>query len=97
MSRPPIVIRFGSRLPRLVGHDCVTIRHTIYCRHRFITAHTLAHETRHVEQWARYGVLGFLLRYLWQQVRHGYRGNRLEREAEEYAALHWQEFEDRYA
>lgn len=93
----PYRVRFRSWLPRLSGHDCITIRRTIYTRHAFITAHTLAHEYKHVEQWATYGLVGFLVRYVREQWTHGYRGNRLEREAQIYAALNESRFQDRVA
>lgn len=41
----------------------------------------LIHEAKHVEQYTRYGVLGFLVRYAWLNLRHGYRQNPLEVEA----------------
>lgn len=39
------------------------------------------HELMHVEQYRRYGVIGFLLRYVWESIRRGYRNNYLEVEA----------------
>jgi len=86
-ERLPYSIRFGSWVPRLTGHACVTIRRTIYCRHRWLSAETHAHEYRHIEQWAEYGVVRFLVRYFAEQVRHGYAGNRFEVEAHLYAAM----------
>jgi fructose-1,6-bisphosphatase I len=44
----------------------------------------LLHEFAHVRQFAE--VSAFPLRYAWQSLRHGYRGNRFERDADEYAA-----------
>lgn len=40
----------------------------------------LRHERIHVEQYTRYGTLGFLVRYVWG-MRKGYRKNPLEVEA----------------
>ncbi|WP_018630426.1 hypothetical protein [Niabella aurantiaca] len=39
------------------------------------------HELKHIEQYKRYGVLGFLFRYLIQTIRHGYYNCPLEKEA----------------
>ncbi len=44
----------------------------------------LLHELAHVRQFA--GVTAFPLHYAWQSLRHGYRGNRYERDADTYAA-----------
>jgi hypothetical protein len=41
----------------------------------------LLHELCHVRQYQRYGVFGFLSRYLWLSLRHGYYRNPLEVEA----------------
>lgn len=43
----------------------------------------LLHELAHVQQFAR--VRGFPVRYCWESLRRGYRGNRFEREADAYA------------
>lgn len=39
------------------------------------------HELKHVEQYQRYGLLGFLLRYMWQTIQKGYYNCGLECEA----------------
>jgi hypothetical protein len=43
----------------------------------------LLHELCHVRQYQRYGYWGFLARYLWLSLRHGYYNNPLEVEARE--------------
>lgn len=48
----------------------------------------VAHEVGHVRQFARLGTWGFLRRYAWQVVRHGYRAAPLEREAIAFARTH---------
>jgi hypothetical protein len=48
-------------------------------------AELLLHEFAHVRQFA--GTTAFPLRYLWQSLRHGYHGNRFERDANAFAAL----------
>jgi hypothetical protein len=78
-------VKLGSWVPRLTGHDCVTIRRTIYTSRHAMHRRTHAHEARHVEQWARLGFFGFLWRYLRDLVRFGYKNHPLEREAHDYA------------
>lgn len=39
------------------------------------------HELCHVRQYQQYGWIGFLIRYVWESVRRGYRNNRFEVEA----------------
>lgn len=39
------------------------------------------HEACHVLQYRRHGICGFLLRYAWETIRHGYEGNAFEVEA----------------
>lgn len=39
------------------------------------------HELKHVEQYAQFGFLGFLMRYGWYSLRFGYYNNPLEKEA----------------
>jgi hypothetical protein len=39
------------------------------------------HELKHVEQYERYGLANFVLRYLWQTFRYGYKNTPLEIEA----------------
>jgi hypothetical protein len=41
----------------------------------------LLHELKHLEQFRRYGTLKFILLYLFESIRHGYRNNRFEIEA----------------
>ena len=90
----PYRLKLRSWLPLLTGHDCITIGSTIYCRKSSLHRHTVAHEYCHVMQWRRYGVVGFLWRYLVEQLRHGYQGNRFELNAHAYADAHETEFAD---
>ena len=52
--------------------------------HASPTAALLLHELAHVHQFEQ--VAAFPLRYLWESLRRGYRGNRFELEADRYAA-----------
>jgi hypothetical protein len=68
---------------RFVG---VTIGKTIHLRAAApVTPGLLAEEYRHCMQYAQYGWLGFLWRYLGQLIRHGYAGNLLEVDARNWA------------
>jgi hypothetical protein len=80
-------IRFRSVWATVLtfGHDCITLGSTIHCRHSFITEKAHAHEYCHVLQYQRYGVHGFLFRYLAGFLTHGYAGHPLEVEAHDYA------------
>ncbi|HVZ97924.1 MAG TPA: hypothetical protein VG847_13675 [Chitinophagaceae bacterium] len=39
------------------------------------------HELCHIEQYKRYGTLGFIIKYLWESILHGYHNNKYEIEA----------------
>jgi hypothetical protein len=43
----------------------------------------LLHELKHVEQYQRYGTIRFIILYLYETMRNGYRNNRFEVEARE--------------
>src|SRR5690349_2877462 len=92
-NSPPYRVRLGAWLPRLVGHDCITLHRTIYARHTRISAHLHAHEHRHIQQWASLGVLRFVVQYLTQQLLHGYAHNRFEVDAHQYALAHEAQYE----
>lgn len=81
-------IRFRSVWASVLtfGNDLVTLGSTIHVKHNFITERAHAHEYCHLLQYQRYGVHGFLLRYLVGFLAHGYVGHPLEVEAHEYAA-----------
>ena len=93
-ERLPFTVKFHSRLAKMSGHDCITIRSTIYRRDGYIPARTLSHEYAHVEQWHELGVVRFVFAYLWEQIRRGYKENRFEKDAHAYADAHSQEFVD---
>lgn len=59
----------------------MTLRRTIHVRGPHLRPWLMRHELKHVEQFARYGTLGFLVRYLFQCARYGYRNAPLELEA----------------
>lgn len=41
----------------------------------------VCHELKHVQQYRQYGFAGFLTRYLYDWIRHGYYNNKFEKEA----------------
>ncbi len=41
------------------------------------------HELKHIEQYRQHGYFGFLAKYLWESVCHGYYNNKFEIEARE--------------
>jgi hypothetical protein len=45
------------------------------------------HEMAHIRQFARYGFIPFIVRYLWESLRAGYRNNKYEIEAREAERL----------
>lgn len=86
-TRRPYGIKFKNWLPRLLGHDAVTIRKTIRTRLAPVefTPDLHAHEYCHIEQWARLGVVSFLWHYLWGH-------KRMEMDAIRYSVFHRDEF-----
>jgi len=43
----------------------------------------LKHELCHIKQFQQHGYLGFLVKYLWESMKHGYHNNKFEVEARE--------------
>ena len=96
MARHPelagAVWRRGGLPPRAggwaLGQRCVagiTLGRTIFLApDAILEPALLLHELAHVHQFERDGA--FPVRYLWESIRRGYRGNRFEIEAEYYAA-----------
>lgn len=84
--------RFGGLPPRIGGWalgmrsvDGITLGGTVFLApHAVPTAALLLHELAHVHQFGRDAA--FPVRYLWESLRRGYRGNRYEIEADAYAA-----------
>lgn len=83
--------RVGGLPPRLGGWALgarsvagIALGRTVFLApHATIDPWLLLHEFAHVLQFAR--VRGFPVRYVWESLRHGYRANRFEREANAYA------------
>jgi hypothetical protein len=45
------------------------------------------HELSHVQQFKQHGYIGFILKYIWESIRHGYYNNRFEKEARDAELL----------
>lgn len=71
-----------SRFAGLVGTPAVTIWRHVYFARGILPTGLVAHETEHVYQFGRLGVVRFLLLYWFLQLRDGYDLNRLEVEAQ---------------
>ena len=92
MERRKVRVKENSWLARLAakklryGHVAMVVGHTVHL-HNTTAAGFCArrswvlHELKHVEQYERHGMLGFLCRYLIESMRKGYRNNRFEVEA----------------
>lgn len=62
----------------------ITLWRTVFlAEHVGVPEPLLLHELAHVQQFGQ--VRGFAVRYCWESIRHGYRGNRFEREADAFA------------
>ncbi|MES2524446.1 MAG: hypothetical protein V4617_17235 [Gemmatimonadota bacterium] len=63
----------------------ITLGRTVFLApHASLAPALLLHELAHVHQFER--DVAFPVRYLWESLRRGYRGNRFEFEADSYAA-----------
>lgn len=91
-AKPKVCVRENSWLARLAAralgfdHVAMVFGHTIHLYNTsierfFARRGWVLHELRHVSQYERYGMLGFLLRYGKEYLRKGYFHNALEAEA----------------
>lgn len=59
----------------------MTLGHTIlfkYPESHYVGRRTVAHELEHVRQIEREGLIKFYVKYLWYNIRYGYRNNPYE-------------------
>jgi hypothetical protein len=74
VTRPP-----GSWIPVVLGAGATTIGRRVFFRIGRYDTETprglalIAHEAMHIRQYAEYGIVGFLARYLWGYVSCGFR------------------------
>jgi len=67
----------------LTPYCAITFGQHIYFRDYSVNPDILDHELIHVEQYKRYGFIGFLIRYIYYLLKYGYYNNPLEVEARE--------------
>ncbi len=97
LTRHPVLAqaswRRGGLPPRIGGWALgqttvlgIALGRTVYLAPQTqLDAALLLHELAHVHQFQR--IRNFPVRYLWESLRHGYRANRFEREADDWAAV----------
>lgn len=75
---------YVAKLARTVSLDSIysiTVWNRVYVWSDHLNQAGRRHEAQHVRQWHRYGPLGFVVRYLWDLLRRGYKYSVLEEEA----------------
>lgn len=89
-----IHVKENSLLARIAAYKlnikqcAIVVNRTIYLhntsREDFLANKKwLLHELKHVEQYQRYGTIRFVILYLYETMKRGYRNNRFEVEARE--------------
>jgi hypothetical protein len=80
-----VKVKYSNWLPKALGVIAITLGRTIRVRLDYIDDLNMTHELIHVRQYAKYGFIGFMLRYAWGWLSHGlsYRRNPMEVEAYE--------------
>ena len=74
---PNVAIVFGQTI---YLHNCTT--------EAFLANRCwVRHELKHVEQYSRFGLIGFILRYIVESIQNGYYNNKYEIEAREAEML----------
>lgn len=79
-----MIVHYGSLLARVFlprRYLAITLSSHVLTREPRLDESVLRHEWVHVEQWRRYGLVGFLVRYLWCHFKYGYADNPFEIEA----------------
>jgi len=74
-------VHYRSLLARLFlpkRYVAITLSNHVLTRETSLDGRILRHESAHVEQWRRYGLVGFLARYLWYHFKYGYARNPFE-------------------
>lgn len=65
----------------------ITFGQHVFTNRTYLRDMTIWHEECHTKQYKKYGFFGFLVRYLWDSLKHGYWNNKFEVEARKYALL----------
>src|SRR5438477_13178318 len=79
-------LSFNSVLPRIAGHDAMTIGQRIFVRGTRISAGLLAHEYGHVRQYRELGMPPFFFKYFLGLARYGYKNHPMEHDANNFAS-----------
>ena len=86
MVVPELTVHYRSLLARMLlpkRYVAITLSSHVFTRATSLDECILRHEWVHMEQWRRYGLFGFVGRYLWYHFRVGYDANPFEIEAHE--------------
>ena len=59
------------------GYRAITIGQHCFCKYDSMSDRTRYEEEAHAEQWKEHG-FKFAFMYLWELMRHGYKGNKYE-------------------
>lgn len=78
------MILLGAFVPWI---GAITFGRHVFTKHAKLTEYMINHEECHVKQYAKYGFFGFLRRYIWECIKHGYRNCKFEVEARNYGTL----------
>jgi len=81
LKKPYVGIHYSSVLASGFNAKAFVFGRHVFVAGPDIDSRDLNHERTHVEQFWRYGYIGFFARYLWYQVTVGYVDNPLEKEA----------------
>jgi hypothetical protein len=98
-GRRPFRVVLGGRVANVATSvarmPMITLLARVYVRSGFTpTVEGVAHESEHVEQWHDIGPIVFPVRYVLEHLRRGYKRNRFEQKAREYALAHSHLFAD---
>ena len=77
-----IRVHYNQAWVKALGTGAITIGNNIYTWKSELSDSLLRHEMKHVEQYKRYGKVGFLARYLWGWVSNGFRYSKIPLEVE---------------
>ena len=77
--------KFNHWIPQLLNVHAITLYPFILFAQTALKVkndrNLYKHEWVHIEQYRNLGVLNFVVQYLWQQARVGYKNNKFEKEA----------------
>lgn len=65
----------------------MTFGQHVFTARTYLRIETIWHEECHTKQYKKYGFFWFLIKYLWESLKHGYWKNKYEIEAVLYSKL----------